>query len=102
MGRPGAEIEGFLGRVRAAFEPERVLLFGSRARGDPLAHSDYDIIVVSRRFEGVPFLDRIHELLGMWDSDRDLDILPYTPGEFEAKSRQIGIVSRAVKEGVAL
>jgi len=35
-----------VGRLVAAFEPDAVYLFGSRARGEPGADSDYDILVV--------------------------------------------------------
>jgi predicted nucleotidyltransferase len=60
MGEPGIEqIKGFLARVEQKFSPERVILFGSRARGDHLQDSDYDIIVVSRHFEDSHFLDRL-------------------------------------------
>ena len=50
--------------LERAFEPQQVLIFGSRARGDALEHSDLDLILVSRDFEGVPWLDRplrVHE-----------------------------------------
>jgi predicted nucleotidyltransferase len=39
----------------------RVILFGSRARGDHLADSDIDLILVSRTFEGIT--SRIGRLL---------------------------------------
>jgi len=33
-------------RLVAAYEPERIYLFGSRARGEPDLDSDYDLMVV--------------------------------------------------------
>jgi predicted nucleotidyltransferase len=33
-------------RLAAAYEPERIYLFGSRARGDAGPDSDYDLLVV--------------------------------------------------------
>jgi predicted nucleotidyltransferase len=33
-------------RLVAALRPERIYLFGSRARGDARDHSDYDLLVV--------------------------------------------------------
>jgi len=33
-------------RLRAAYAPERIYLFGSRARGEAAAESDYDLLVV--------------------------------------------------------
>ncbi|MCW3133690.1 MAG: nucleotidyltransferase domain-containing protein [Methanophagales archaeon] len=45
MGKRGIEeINEFLKRVEVKFKPERVILFGSRGRGDYLKHSDYDIL----------------------------------------------------------
>jgi len=35
-----------LRRLIAAYEPVRIYLFGSRARGDSAANSDYDLMVV--------------------------------------------------------
>lgn len=35
-----------VGRLIAAYQPERVYLFGSKARGDTETHSDYDLMVV--------------------------------------------------------
>ena len=33
-------------RLEAAYRPERVYLFGSRGRGEPGPHSDYDLLLV--------------------------------------------------------
>ena len=96
------EIDQFLKRVEREFKPEHIILFGSRAGEDYLEQSDYDIIVVSEMFEGIHFLERIRMLYELWDYDFDLDILAYTPEEFEAKKKEIGIVSEAVKEGIEL
>lgn len=101
MGKPGIEgIEEFLARVEQKFSPESVILFGSRARGEQLKDSDYDIIVVSSHFEGCHFLDRLTMLFELWNCEFGLDILAYTPEEFEAKKAELGVVGEAVKEGI--
>ncbi len=33
-------------KIAAKLEPERIILFGSRARGDFLAESDFDVLVI--------------------------------------------------------
>lgn len=101
MGGEGiGDIKDFLDKIRSEFHPEIIILFGSRARGDYLKDSDYDLIIVSPYFDKVHFLDRIYMLLEFWDYDWDVDLLPYTPEEFEKKKNQIGIVNQAVKEGL--
>jgi predicted nucleotidyltransferase len=103
MGGKGAEeIENFLVQVKKKFNPELILLFGSRARDEHLKASDYDLLIVSESFQGVHFLERIYKLLEFWDYNWDVDILPYTPEEFHKKKNQIGIVNQAVKEGIIL
>ncbi|MEM2977851.1 MAG: nucleotidyltransferase domain-containing protein [Candidatus Hadarchaeales archaeon] len=93
------ELRGFLERVREKFGPSQVILFGSRARGEELKHSDYDLIVVSQGFEGLPFLQRLTMLYELWDLDRDADLLAYTPAEFEEKRKELGVVRKAAVEG---
>jgi len=103
MGEEGIEgIKEFLDKVKIKFHPEIIILFGSRARGDYLKDSDYDIIIVSPEFDDVHFLERIYQLLEFWDYDWDVDLLPYTPEEFEKKKNQIGIVNQAVREGLVV
>lgn len=80
----------------------KVILFGSRARGDWIKESDYDFIVVSPRFEGVPFPSRPVELYRLWKGSPGIELLCYTPDEFERKRREISIVAEGVKEGVEL
>lgn len=81
---------------------ERAILFGSRARGDALAHSDYDLLIVSPDFGGQPFYARAAPLLLLWDRPQDLELLCYTPEEFEAKRRGLNIAATAASEGVDL
>ena len=65
-----------------------------------LKQSDYDRIIVSKKFEGMHFLERIYQLLELLDCDSDVDLLPYTPEEFAKKKEEVGIVKEAVKEGI--
>ena len=56
--RADARIEDFVEKVRAKYELTQAIFFGSRARGDFLVDSDYDIILVSPDFKGVFFRQR--------------------------------------------
>lgn len=80
----------------------KVILFGSRARGDWLHESDYDFVVVSPNFESIPFYSRPVDLYKYWKGYPGVELLCYTPEEFERKRRQIGIVGEAVREGIEL
>lgn len=88
--------------LKKEFKPEKIILFGSRARGDNLKESDVDLLIVSKKFEGISLRDRMAEAYGPWNNKIDLEIICYTPEEFEKKSKQIGIVKQAIKEGINL
>ncbi|MCL5283501.1 MAG: nucleotidyltransferase domain-containing protein [Armatimonadetes bacterium] len=65
-----------------AYEPERIILFGSRARGEMDELSDYDVVVVKRTEQ--PFLRRLREVVPyLVKFGRPAEILVYTPEEFE-------------------
>jgi predicted nucleotidyltransferase len=102
VGRLGVDEAGlakFLRRVGERFPLRRAVLFGSRARGDELRESDYDVLLVSDRFGDLPFQDRIAEVLDFWDLPESVEPLCYTPEELERKSHEIGIVAEALREG---
>ena len=91
-----------LPRLRRRYRPDLVLVFGSRVRGEALAESDLDLLVVSERFRGVPFLERASTLLADIDIPFATDVLCYTPEEFDRKRHELGIVSQALEEGLAM
>ncbi len=80
----------------------RVILFGSRARGDELDDSDYDLLFVSPAFAGVAWTARLRAILELWDLDVDLEPLCYTPEELARKAREISTVAEAVRDGVTV
>lgn len=86
-------------RIVDAFDPDRILLFGSRAREDTHADSDYDLLIVMD--SELPPAERamaIDELFGLrhWA----MDVFVYTPAEVHRWGAQVGTVAyTAVHEG---
>lgn len=99
-GQPPQALMAFLARAKRLAVLERVILFGSRARGVAKTTSDYDVIFVSQAFEGQPFYARPVPFLLLWEEPQDLELLCYTPAEFEAKRAGINVVATAVREGL--
>ena len=82
------------------YDPERIILFGSRARGDADEHSDYDVVVIKRTDR--PFLDRLEAMVPyLRKLNRAVQVLVYTPEEFE-RVREVGFGYLVKKDGVAL
>ncbi len=84
------------------FHPERIILFGSHARGTADEHSDVDLLVVcpvrSRRRDLMVAMDRALRGVGF---ARDIVVL--TPEEYERDREIPGTVARpAWREGKVL
>ncbi|HCW50590.1 MAG TPA: nucleotidyltransferase domain-containing protein [Clostridiales bacterium] len=76
---------------------KKAILFGSLARGDVIETSDIDLILVMetpRRF-----LDRLDEAFRVLRPKTGLDVLVYTPDEFEELLETRPFVQKAVREG---
>jgi hypothetical protein len=95
-------IKEFIQRLKKEYSPSLIMLFGSRARGENLVESDYDILVVSSKFRGKGWIRRHEEVYSLWNEGFHLDILCYSPEEFEVKRNQIGVVKNALEEGILL
>lgn len=96
------EIGKIIKQIKEVISVEKVIVFGSSARGDYLADSDMDVIIVSRDFKGIPFYERMDKPILLWDSPLDLEALCYTPEEFKMKQQEICIVMQAVEEGIVI
>jgi predicted nucleotidyltransferase len=102
LGHIGVDRKGlnrFLKRLNRSFPLQRAILFGSRARGDELVHSDYDLLLVSDSFHKLGWTERVVAVSRYWDLDAGLEALCYSAEEFNRKAREIGIVAEALREG---
>ncbi len=87
-------------------EPERIILFGSHARGEARPDSDVDLLVIERE----PFgreRSRRREAAQLWRALARFpvpkDIVVYSQDEADARMRTPGhLVAQAVKEGRVL
>ncbi|MGQ0560700.1 MAG: nucleotidyltransferase domain-containing protein [Gemmatimonadota bacterium] len=94
--------EQYLPELVRRFQPDRVIAFGSRVRGEPLRHSDLDLLVVAQAFEKVRWLDRSVRVVEALGIPFGVDLLCYTPEEYESKMAELGIVRTATAEGRTL
>ena len=60
---------------------EQAYIFGSYAKNEARDDSDIDIILVVAT--NTPFFDRFKQFQDLWDITHGMDLLIYTPREFE-------------------
>lgn len=81
-------------------DPDSIIIFGSYARNDCDQYSDIDLIVVYPTDK--KFLDRLEELYLSWDIPKGVDILAYTPEEFESLKQENAFIQDACAEGITI
>ena len=79
-------IEEVVRRIVGVSDPQRIILFGSHARGDCGPDSDLDILVVID--SDLDFVTRTADLARQLRAGVDLDLLAYTPQEMECISHR--------------
>jgi len=101
----GSELESTLAAVTAALvrdlRPERIVLFGSFARGDQNRASDLDLLIVAET--PLPFCERIgRALASAYGASKRLPVeaLVYTPAEWgRMLSERSSFAALALREG---
>jgi hypothetical protein len=105
------ELSRYVARVSDRWPLERALLGGARAadaRGAMPQRErgpEYVLVLVSERFDGVPWLERVYQCGSLWDAAEmgaHADVHCYTPPEFERKRETLAVVRRVDEEGVDL
>jgi predicted nucleotidyltransferase len=93
-------LDAVLERIVAVAQPDRVILFGSAARGTADPHSDLDLLVIKRGVVSRRRLARTiyRALVGIRAS---VDVLVMTPEDVESLKDGVGtIVGPAIREGL--
>lgn len=97
-------VHEIVARIVAAARPERIVLFGSRARGQHRPDSDIDLLVIQksnlpRHRRSIP----IYQALIGLPVEVDWEIIVYTPAEVHEWSQvPQAFVTTALREGKVL
>jgi predicted nucleotidyltransferase len=98
---PLADIEQLAGKIAREFHPEKIILFGSHARGTAGPDSDVDLLVVVP-FDGNPFWKSV-EILNRVNAPFSLDLLARCPDD-TARRYTLGdpLIREAIDDGRVL
>ena len=97
-----ALLDEMVKRIRETAEPERVILFGSHARGTARTDSDFDLLVI-RESEEPRYRRSAPLYTKLADLPVEVEIIVYTPEEVaEWNSVPQAFVTTAIREGRVL
>lgn len=107
------ELQRYLGRIGDRWPLQVVLLGGARVadmrtgvtvRGESRGH-EFVVILVSEGFDGMPWLQRVHQATALWDAlemGSGADIHCYTPPEYLRRRQTTPAVRAAAEQGLLL
>jgi predicted nucleotidyltransferase len=88
------ELDRWLPLLIAHEQPEKIILFGSFCAGVVSEWSDIDLVIIKET--RAPFLDRTRQVLELLRPQVGVDILVYTPSEFERLSQERAFVRQEI------
>lgn len=96
-----AQIHQLAQRIRDKFNPDRILLFGSRAYGVPGKGSDIDLLVVMST--KISVREQAYLIRRELDSTEPVDVIVRTPEQVEERIR-LGdfFIKQIIEKGTAL
>jgi hypothetical protein len=107
------ELSLYMQRIQDRWPLERAILGGARVADHAVPPAppqrergpEYVVILVSSLFDGVPWLERVHQAGALWDADAmgaAADVHCYTPLELERRRQTLKTVQGALATGVDL
>jgi predicted nucleotidyltransferase len=95
-----AALDEIVNRLVKAYEPQRIYLFGSKARGESGAESDYDLMVVVPDSASP---DKARSRLAyecLWGTGTAADVLVWRKSDFEGRLHlKASLPATVVREG---
>jgi len=97
-----SKINEIVNKIGSKFNPDKILLFGSYASGNPGKDSDLDLLIIQesdqpRHYRGFEIRK---SLIGI---GVPMDIIVYTPKEFNAeKTKEFSFINKVIKSSKTL
>ncbi len=97
-------LDKILNAIFKVIIPDKVILFGSQARGNARADSDYDILIIKSGIENERKINQaIYRVMVDIDIPIGVDIIVKTPENIEkSKKMTVSVVKEALEEGIVI
>lgn len=98
------ETKLLVSKIISLYKPEKIILFGSLARGENHANQDIDLLIIKKSKKKRPFrVKEVFEAIRGFKRNYPLDPIVYTPEELK-KRLSLGdyFIQRILREGKLL
>jgi predicted nucleotidyltransferase len=93
-------IDQIVERLVRDFHPDRIYLFGSRARGEGGPHSDYDVLLVLKEITDRKYRISQAAYLALRDVPAAVDVVVWAKDDFDRRQRSVASLPATVlREG---
>ena len=105
------ELRRYIERISDRWQLEAALLGGARVADERGAFPqrergpEFVVILVSRSYNGMPWLERVYQAGSLWDGlemGTGAEVHCYTPAEYERKRCTLRVVREAAESGLDL
>lgn len=91
-------LDDIIRRIVEVADPEKIILFGSAARGDMNRHSDVDLLIIKEGADRGNLAGRIYE--NMLGAGAAVDVVVVTPDDVERyRDSHALVIKPALREG---
>ncbi len=92
-----SQINSIKNQLIKKYKPQKIILFGSYAYGQPTENSDIDLLVVADTDKS--FHDRISSVRSLLPKDRPIDLIILTPSEYQQTKSSNPLISEIESKG---
>lgn len=80
------KIQGIADEIAAKYDPEKIILFGSFAWGEPDSDSDVDLFIVKKSDKtALEMMKDVYKII--FEKGEAVDVLVYTPEQLERRKK---------------
>ncbi len=95
------ELKRIVKIIKDEYSPEKIILFGSMAKGEIHEWSDIDLLIIKKT--AARPIDRCVEIARLTKPKVGIDLFVYTPEEFDSIMKEgFSFLSDIIKEGIVL
>lgn len=94
------KLEEIINKILQIIKPDKIIMFGSRARGETRPDSDYDLLIIKTKINNIIKTEQAiyRNLLGI---KANVDIIVRTPELIDKNKDIIGsLTGQALKDGI--